>query len=51
MTEGEKKSFLAQFDSAKKDVEKLRQIFPEFFDKNGHALVAELRFPKVGELK
>lgn len=51
MTEDKKKNFLAQFDSAKKDVEKLRQIFPEFFDKNGRALVAELRFPKVGELK
>lgn len=51
MTKDEKKSFLAQFENAKRDIEKLRNVFPEFFDKNGRPIVAELRFPKVGELK
>lgn len=27
--------FLAQFEQAKKDVERLRKAFPELFDKNG----------------
>lgn len=40
-------SFLAQFEQAKKDVEKLRQAFPELFDKRGRAIVAELRFPST----
>ena len=51
MTEEEKAGFLAQFDQAKKDVERLRQVFPELFDKNGRPIVAELRYPTMKDSK
>lgn len=51
MTEEEKAGFLAQFDQAKKDVERLRQVFPECFGKDGRPIVAELRHPTLKDSK
>lgn len=48
MTAAERRSFLAQFKQARREVAKLRKLFPQCFDAQGRAIVAVAAFPKTG---
>ncbi len=45
MTPSEQKSFLEQFKKAHEEVEKLAELFPVLFDKNGKPIEATLTLP------
>lgn len=42
----DQRNFMAQFDKAREELAKLRQVFPSLFDKDGRPLVATLTFPR-----
>ena len=45
------KRFLAQFAKARREVAKLRKLYPDCFDAQGRAIVAVAAFPKSGDKK
>lgn len=42
-----RKQLLKQIADSRRTVRQLARLFPEFFDKNGHAITAVLTFPAL----